>query len=300
MTIYSMTGSASRTRTVHGNRGDTRITADIRSVNNRFLDLSLRLPDVLRTSESELRRMISNRIKRGKVELRVALVQVEETVAAAPDLTQLQHLRDLENHVLHTIPNARPLGVADILALCANSRGTDSSADLSAPLMMLCDALLTDFLQARAHEGERLRSVIQTRVDALQALIAQARPLVPEAIEAQRSRFLARWQDALDTAGIDTADSPAVQERALAEIASYALRIDVAEELDRSNAHLAEIADVLREGGVSGKRLDFIVQELHREANTLGSKAASLALTHISVNAKVLIEQIREQVQNIE
>jgi uncharacterized protein (TIGR00255 family) len=139
------------------------------------------------------------------------------------------------------------------------------------------------------------------RVEALRALAAQAAPLVPQVVERQRQRFLERWNEALAAAGASQGvPAEALAERAMSEAAAFAIRIDVAEELGRLQSHLDEIARLLRQGGELGKRLDFLIQELHREANTLGSKSAALELTRISVEMKVAIEQMREQVQNIE
>jgi uncharacterized protein (TIGR00255 family) len=157
-------------------------------------------------------------------------------------------------------------------------------------------------IQSRQREGERLAKSLIERIEQIQQLNAQALPLVPCAVEQQRLRFLERWREAM---GLVQANQlpDTVQERALAEATAYAVRIDVSEELTRLGAHLEEIQSLLIKGGKSegiGKRLDFLIQELHREANTLGSKSTSLDLTRISVDMKVLIEQMREQVQNLE
>jgi uncharacterized protein (TIGR00255 family) len=152
--------------------------------------------------------------------------------------------------------------------------------------------------EARAREGERLVSVLSERVRQLRTLAAQAAPLVPALVQRQQQRFIERWNEALAAVGSGDAESP--RERALSEAAAFALRIDVAEELARLGSHLDEVDRLLGAGGEIGKRLDFLIQELHREANTLGSKSATLELTSIAVDMKVLIEQLREQVQNIE
>ena len=155
--------------------------------------------------------------------------------------------------------------------------------------------------EARAREGARLVSILEERIARLRELAAQAAPLVPQVVQRQQQRFLERWHEALANAGAGSTVTPeALQERALNEAAAYALRIDVAEELSRLVAHLDEISRLLKAGGELGKRLDFLIQELHREANTLGSKSSALELTNVSVEMKVAIEQMREQVQNIE
>ena len=154
-------------------------------------------------------------------------------------------------------------------------------------------------IAAREREGQRLATMLQDRVAQLRALASRATPLVPLLVEQQRQRFMERWKDAMALA--DGAVAPeAAQDRALTEATAFAIRIDVAEEITRLQSHLDEIERLLEKGGEIGKRLDFLIQELHREANTLGSKSAALDLTHISVDMKVLIEQMREQVQNIE
>jgi uncharacterized protein (TIGR00255 family) len=141
--------------------------------------------------------------------------------------------------------------------------------------------------------------MLTDRLEQLRALALQAVPLVPQLVAQQRQRFLDRWQEAM--ALTEGATLPeAAQDRALTEATAFAIRIDVAEEVTRLNSHLDEIERLLKKGGEVGKRLDFLIQELHREANTMGSKSSALELTHISVDMKVLIEQMREQVQNIE
>jgi len=154
---------------------------------------------------------------------------------------------------------------------------------------------------ARAREGARLVAMLRERTERLRELAAQAAPLVPAVVRRQQERFVERWNEALAAAQAAAAVPTAtLHERALAEAAAYALRIDIAEELSRLAAHVDEIDRLLAAGGELGKRLDFLIQELHREANTLGSKSTALELTGISVEMKVLIEQMREQVQNIE
>ncbi|MGH6612522.1 MAG: endoribonuclease YicC domain-containing protein, partial [Burkholderiaceae bacterium] len=157
-------------------------------------------------------------------------------------------------------------------------------------------------VESREREGEKLVAVLMQRLQRLRELARDAQPLVPQVVARQQQRFLDRWTEALEVAGAaaQTVPAQALQERAMTEAASYAIRIDVAEELARLTAHLDEIERLLKQGGEVGKRLDFLIQELQREANTLGSKSAALELTQISVEMKVAVEQMREQVQNIE
>src|SRR6218665_719370 len=162
-------------------------------------------------------------------------------------------------------------------------------------------ACVEGLLEAREREGEKLVAILMERVEHLRKLAAEAEPLVPAVIARQQQRFLERWQEALATSGAtQSIPEEALRERALNEATAYAIRIDVAEELARLRAHLDEIARLLKKGGELGKRLDFLIQELLREANTFASKSAAIELTNISVEMKVAIEQLREQVQNIE
>ena len=165
--------------------------------------------------------------------------------------------------------------------------------------MQLARQALQELSDARQREGERLADLLRERAVGLHALAQQAAPLVPLLVEQQKKRFLERWAEAMALSN-PGASTQAAQERALTEATAFAIRIDVAEELGRLGSHLQEVQALLSGGGELGKRLDFLIQELHREANTLGSKSATLELTRISVDMKVLIEQMREQVQNIE
>lgn len=297
-----MTGYASAQHTPGGNAEIATPAAclalELRSVNSRFLDVVLRLPDELRPQEPALRELIAKRLKRGKVELRVS---VEAAAGGAlPDVPvrTLQRLAAAQQQVRVWLPEAVPLSVADALRLAAGDSA--ASPALGEALLPLARQALDELVAARQREGARLLALLQERITALRALAAQAAPLVPQLVQAQRQRFLERWQEALGAAPASEAVTQAAQERALAEATAFAIRIDVAEELGRLAAHLDEIEAVLQKGGETGKRLDFLIQELHREANTLGSKSATLELTRISVDMKVLIEQMREQVQNLE
>ena len=306
MSVYSMTGYASGQQAVAAATDEApawknahrRLGLELRSVNSRFLDLGFRLSDELRQHEPALRALLTARLKRGKVELRAYLQSQGDDTVADPPPRLLQRLASVQDQVRVWLPDAKSLSVADVLRVTSGAEPVDDERTASA-LMALAETVLDDFVAARAREGERLAQLIRERVTQLRGLAASAEPLVPEAVQAQKQRFLARWQEAL-SAGEGQVAPEAAQDRALAEATAFAIRIDVAEELGRLTAHLDEIESVLKKGGEAGKRLDFLIQELHREANTLGSKAAAMELTRISVDMKVLIEQMREQVQNIE
>ena len=300
MAVYSMTGFASAKATPAPHAQDSTssrvgVSVELRSVNGRFFDLSLRLPDELRSLEPVLRDTVASAVRRGKIELRVVTHRESELGWPMPAPEQLSRLARLESTVQAWLPGARALSVGEILQWSRPSAANDDLQACAVQATRDCVAALRD---ARAREGARLVTVLLERVQQLRALAAQAAPLVPALVQRQQQRFIERFNEALAAAGASDTESP--RERALGEAAAYALRIHVAEELTRLNAHLDEVQRLLNTGGEIGKRLDFLVQELHREANTLGSKSATLELTTIAVDMKVLIEQVREQVQNIE
>ena len=270
---------------------------EIRSVNSRFLDLGFRLSDELRASEPALRERVQALLKRGKVEVRAWVEGRTDAGWRAPSSAELQKLLAMQDQIRTWMPQARELSVAELLQLVA--RSTPLPGALTEAVSGLCEQVLHDLRSAREREGARLAQTLHERLQQLQALAQQAQPLVPAQVEQQRLRFLERWNEAMGLA--TSASAPAAaQERALSEATAYALRLDIAEELTRLQSHLKEIGQLLERGGEVGKRLDFLIQELQREANTLGSKSSSLVLTRIAVDMKVLIEQMREQVQNLE
>ena len=305
MAVYSMTGYASAQHSTASPSPDQTAKAsasghlglEIRSVNSRFLDLSFRLPEELRQFEPAMRDMLIARLKRGKIEVRAVIETGAAGVIADPSPRMLQRLNSAQNSVKAWLPDARPLSVADVLKLAAGEQG--DSQDWGSAVVPLAEKALKDLLSARQREGARLVAMLLERIGQLRQLARSAVPLVPQLVEQQRVRFLDRWKEAMALS--DGAATPeAAQDRALTEATSFAIRIDVAEEITRLDSHLDELERLINKGGEIGKRLDFLIQELHREANTLGSKSAALELTHISVDMKVLIEQMREQVQNIE
>ncbi|HRF20784.1 YicC family protein [Comamonas denitrificans] len=302
MPVYSMTGYASaqltpETATAPTDTPCVRLGLEIRAVNSRFLDLTFRLPEELRAQEPALRALLSRHLKRGKVEVRAAIEQDASASLSTPSIALLQRLNMVQEHIQAWLPSAKALSVADALRLAGNSAPT--TTDWASILSPLAEEAVTALLDARAREGKRLAKTLLDRIAQLRELAAQATPLVPQLVEQQRQRFLERWQEAMGLAQ-GQVPAEAAQDRALSEATAFAIRIDVAEEITRLDAHLDELERLLKKGGEIGKRLDFLIQELHREANTLGSKSATLELTRISVDMKVLIEQMREQVQNIE
>jgi uncharacterized protein (TIGR00255 family) len=311
MAVYSMTGFAQITEGGVG-RGDdaaatagqmgAAVTVEARSVNSRFLDVAFRLPDELRGLEPALRELVGAHFRRGKIELRIASPRDAENTWPQPLPEQLSRLALLESSVSGWLPLARPLSVNEALQWCRQGGIAERLDDAALAAARVAILGLQD---ARAREGARLVAILTERIAHLRGLAVQAAPLVPAVVKRQQQRFLERWQEALANVPVSSGANASVsadaqRDRALNEAAAYALRIDVAEELSRLSAHLDELSRLLAAGGELGKRLDFLIQELQREANTLGSKSSALELTNISVEMKVAIEQMREQVQNIE
>ncbi len=296
MAVYSMTGYANAASDTVG------LSVEARSVNGRFLDLALRLPDEVRGLEPALREQLTAAFKRGKIELRVATAREGDSALPAPSTEQLNRLAHVQSSVQGWLPDARGLSVNEALQWC---RSGGSSDKLDEPALDAARRCIQGLREARAREGARLAGMLLERVAHLRTLAAQAGPLLPAVVQRQQARFLERWAEALSSAQAGSGApeqglADRAQERALGEAASYAIRIDVAEELSRLGSHLDEIERLLKAGGELGKRLEFLIQELQREANTLGSKSAALELTTIAVDMKVAIEQMREQVQNLE
>ena len=303
MAVYSMTGFASAT-TGACEPADKQAASvnsalvELRSVNGRFLDLGLRLPDEMRGLEPALRELVGAQFKRGKIELRVATQRETDTAWPQPQADQLLALAQLQALVQASLGHASALSVNEVLHWC---RGGTAVERLDEAVLKAARVAVLGLQEARAREGARLVAILMERIGRLRELAIQAAPLVPAVVQRQQRRFLDRWHEALAQAGAGgSVSAEALTERAMNEAAAYALRIDVAEELSRLSAHLDEIERLLGAGGELGKRLDFLIQELHREANTLGSKSSALELTNVSVEMKVAIEQMREQVQNIE
>jgi uncharacterized protein (TIGR00255 family) len=303
MAVYSMTGyaiAASETSVAEGGSapGAASVTVEARSVNGRFLDLAFRMPDELRGLEPALRDKLTAAFRRGKIELRIATMREGDNALPQPSTEQLNRLAHLQGSITGWLPQARELSVNEVLQWCRAGAG---NARLDEPALAAAVRCIEGLREARAREGARLASVLLERVARLRELATQARPLLPQVVQRQQARFLERWNEALTVApGGQSLPAEALHERAMAEAVAFAIRIDVAEELARLASHLDEIERLLKAGGELGKRLEFLIQELQREANTFGSKSAAMELTAIAVEMKVAVEQMREQVQNIE
>jgi uncharacterized protein (TIGR00255 family) len=294
--IHSMTGYAAASRDL----GSAALNLEIKSVNSRYLDIGFRLCEDLRGIEMPLREKITERIARGKIECRgYLLAQPAQGGASAdnarerqPDSALLAELNRLDAAVRAALPQAQPLSVAEVLRW-PGMLGDDTIAvdTLQAAALELFTTLLDEFVASREREGAKLADVLRTCVLRMREQVAAARPLLPAALANYRERLAARLREAV--ASLD-------EDRIRQEIGVFAAKIDVAEEIARLATHLDEVERVLQKGGAVGKRLDFLMQELNREANTLASKSVSGEVTAIALELKLLIEQMREQVQNLE
>ncbi len=287
--ILSMTGFAAVAAELPG----ASLTVDLRSVNHRYLDLSIRLPDELRGQEAALRERIAAELKRGKVECRISLARTTPgaaTIAVAQE--RVEQVARAAADVLRHAPGAAPLGVAEILRWPGVlTEPTVAPEALATLVQELLARALTELAASRAREGAKLAAALEERCAAIEMQVARVTPRIP----ALHAAYLEKLGARLREAGLDPD-----QERLKQELALFATKIDVAEEVQRLATHVAEVRRVLAAGGSAGKRLDFLMQELHREANTLGSKSVDAELSQASLELKVLIEQMREQVQNVE
>jgi uncharacterized protein (TIGR00255 family) len=287
--IHSMTGYAvASTETPRGT-----LSLELRSVNSRFLDLQFRVADELRALESTLREMITARLARGKVDCRLYFAAgVTRPGRQSLNPAVLEDLARLAAQAAQALPGALALRVSD--ALRWPGVLTESALDeeqTRATVEQLGRKALDDLLAARAREGTRLAAIIGERVLEMRRRLAEVAPLVPQALAVYQEKLAQRLREAIGTAD---------DERIRAELAVFSMKTDVDEELTRLATHFDEVERALAKGGAVGKRLDFLAQELNREANTLASKSATQKISDCALELKLLIEQVREQVQNIE
>ncbi|TCW86648.1 YicC family protein [Burkholderia sp. SRS-46] len=306
--IYSMTGYASATRELAAatGNGGTSVSVELRTVNSRFLDLNFRMPDDVRACEPALREMLMNKLSRGKVDVRINLQRGEQSIGAgALNQAALGQLAELERTVLDTFPGVGRLRAGEILRWPGVIAESGVSAEAIRDAVLACGKeAINELVVVRSREGAQLAAMLLSNVAEMEAIVARITPLVPELIAKHQQKIVERLQEALGIAAPE-GSAPIVSreeaaERIRQEVTMYGIRIDIAEELSRLTAHLNETRHVIEKGGRVGKRLDFMMQELNREANTLGSKAAAKELADASMALKLLIEQMREQVQNLE
>ncbi|CAN6132179.1 COG1561 Uncharacterized stress-induced protein [Methylophilaceae bacterium] len=287
--IFSMTGYAAQEKSLD----NATLILELRAVNSRYLDLHFKLDDNLRSLEPLMRELIGEQLSRGKIECKLNLMARTNTLQAAQiDPAMLQQLAAMQAAAQQHFPQSRELSVADILrwpGVLISEAGVESK------LAEEVKAVLQEGLQAlnasRAREGEKLKALILERLVQIERLVETVKPLLPTLTQEYQAKLEAKLNDSLKN--LDP-------ERLAQELVLFAQRIDVDEELSRLTAHISEVKRILNSDAPAGKRLDFLMQELNREANTLGSKSVAVETTKVSMELKVLIEQMREQIQNIE
>ncbi len=296
--IRSMTGYASVTRDTPAGR----VTLELRSINSRFLDLVFRMPDELRSAEPALREQISGGVARGKVECRIALHKLPpESRQPAIDRGLLAQLVAAATEIRQIAPEASPPTAADLMRWPGVFvEPLPDPETVAREVGELGREAVRELALSRAREGAKLAGAIRERADAMEKIVAELQARAPELLASYEQRLIERLQAALTDAAGTALPVDQAMERVRQEVVLYGLRIDIAEELSRLGVHIEELRRIVDGSGQVGKRLDFLLQELNREANTLGSKAANIDLTNAAVELKLLIEQIREQVQNLE
>jgi uncharacterized protein (TIGR00255 family) len=280
------------------------LTIEIKSVNSRFLDLQFRINDDLRALEPDLRSAIMAAITRGKVEVRLSFGRKTSGGSQALNQELLSDLARLQAEVSKHFAQAPQMTVAELLRWPGViEESTVGQESLQADVAALTATTVAAFVDSRKREGAALETMLLSRIDSMEAIVKRITPLIPQVISQFQQKAIERMQDALGLAGHGTPSTLTRQEafeRIRQEVTLYGIRIDVSEELSRLSAHLNETRHILKKGGQVGKRLDFMMQELNREANTLGAKASVKELADASMELKLLIEQMREQVQNLE
>ena len=287
--ILSMTGYASQ----EYNTANGVLIVELRSVNHRYLELQLKLDDNLRGFEASVREQIQAKLGRGKVDCRLSVVR-NTAMQSSPQLnhTILQQIAESIKTAAQYFPHMQPVNMLEILQMpgVMTTEVFDNDA-LEADLKMTLTAVLSDLIAAKAREGEKLKAIILERLQEIEGLVAKVKPMMPTLVK--------QYQEKL-TAKLNEANNSNDDERVRQEIVLFAQRIDVDEELVRLSSHIAEVQRILNASAAAGKRLDFLMQEMNREANTLGSKSVAVETSQISMELKVLTEQMREQIQNIE
>lgn len=267
------------------------LSCELRSVNHRFLDLAPKMPEELRVHEGLLRELFTERLSRGRVDIYIRLKDAE-AAELQPNPELIENLHSLLEEMSASIPSMQPIRAIDVLRWpgVLQAKKVDPQV-MKEALMSVLNQALDGLLEMRTQEGNKMSALIQQRLESMRVVVNEVEAFLPELVEAYQARLddkLAEIKDKLDPARLEQ------------ELVLFLQKTDVAEELDRLRVHIDEVESILQKGKPAGRRLDFLMQELNRETNTLGSKSQDPRLTKASVDLKVFIEQMREQVQNIE
>lgn len=268
------------------------ILCELRSVNHRYSDLSVKLPDRLRFVESDARRLIGEKLKRGKIECSLSYKRQSGSQSFAVNEEMVQKLLDATQRIEALMQAPLGFSALDVLAFPGVQQDTETDRELLREhIIGLLESSITKMLETRAREGAQLAILINERCEKILQLVISARERLPVVLNLVRSKLLARIEEVVAQPDHDRLEQ---------ELVLLAQKLDVDEELDRLQTHVREVQRALKQQEPIGRRLDFLMQEMNREANTLGSKSADREMTQISIDLKVLIEQMREQIQNIE
>lgn len=286
---FSMTGFAALEQSLE----NATLLLELRAVNSRYLDLHFKLDENLRGMEPTIRELITTALSRGKIECKLNLIQraaVNQPSQLDEKLTE--QLALMQQTALQYFPKSNALSIADVLrwpgVVVSNAANSEA---LTEAVKSLVSVGLLELNASRQREGEKLKAIILEKLVSIDALVARVKPLLPKLNKEYQEKLTLKLNESLKS--ID-------QDRLAQELVLFAQRIDVDEELGRLSTHVSEVRRILNSDAPAGKRLDFLMQELNREANTLGSKSVSVETTQVSMELKVLIEQMREQIQNIE
>ena len=283
----SMTGFASHER----NTDNGVIQVELRSVNQRYLELHFKLADAFRTQESQAREMLKAKLGRGKVECRINLAKATAEEGLELNHSVLQHIAASVKTASEYFPETQAVNMLDLIQMPGVVTAQVLDADvLAQDFVGVLEVAIEALIEARVREGEKLSAMILERLTEVEALVLTVKPMLPNMVKAYQEKLLAKLEE------VKLSND---QERLHQEMVLYAQRIDVDEELSRLDSHVHEVKRILAAGGMVGKKLDFLMQEMNREANTLGSKSVAIETTQIAMQLKVLIEQMREQIQNI-
>ena len=283
----SMTGFASHER----NTDNGVIQVELRSVNQRYLELHFKLADAFRTQESQAREMLKAKLGRGKVECRINLAKATAEEGLELNHSVLQHIAASVKTASEYFPETQAVNMLDLIQMPGVVTAQVLDADvLAQDFVGVLEVAIEALIEARVREGEKLSAMILERLTEVEALVLIVKPMLPNMVKAYQEKLLAKLEE------VKLSND---QERLHQEMVLYAQRIDVDEELSRLESHVHEVKRILAAGGMVGKKLDFLMQEMNREANTLGSKSVATETTQIAMQLKVLIEQMREQIQNI-
>jgi len=284
----SMTGFCFKEKQIKGGS----LIIELKTLNSRYFELNLKLADQLRIYESRVREMISAKVSRGKVDCKIFLkIDENQSRVYSVDPKALKAVVNASEKIAKSLKNPAPINPLDILDLLSIKSKTDLDKNIRKEVLSLLDGSLEMLLKDRQREGSKIRIVILKNIRSVELLVGRAKKIMPTAIKKHQSKIIKKFKEAL----LDTEDSRLKQEFLL-----FIQKSDITEEIDRIESHIIELRRLINGSSPSGKKMDFLMQEFNREANTIGSKAVSVDISTISVELKVYIEQIREQIQNIE